>query len=188
MDSYRSIQNHRLKNLYDELRETQTFLTLKQICRLKVKQSIQFYPTDIEQLKQLPLTLQYYLSFDLLNPQFIQILLDKFQQVNGRVKPTYYDDLQFHEHNYEQINAHQEWEDQMPEDIDFENEEDDDNDEDRPVEKINTEDSEWSLIFFRRNMILRMRISLTKKDFIPIITNLMTMNGSQIFARTCFCV
>lgn len=130
---YKSIQNQRLKILYDELIENRTFLSLKQLCRLKIKETIRFYPTDIRQLRQLPLTLQYYLSFDLLQPDFAQILLEKFQQVDGRIKPGFFDELQFHEHNYDHINAHQDWEDQVPEDIDYENEGDEDNDDDQPV-------------------------------------------------------
>lgn len=130
---YKSIQNQRLKSLYDELFENRTFLSLKEICRLKIKETIRFYPTDIQQLEQIPLTLRYYLSFDLLHPDFVRILLEKFQQVDGRIKPLFFDELQFHEHNYEHINAHQDWEDQVPEDIDYENEGDEDNDDDQPV-------------------------------------------------------
>jgi len=121
-----SIKNVRLRTLYDEILEKRTFLTLKQRCRLIIKESINKYPLDIKNLIQLPLTLQYYLSFDLLNPNFVQIILDKLNQVNGRIKPLFFDELQFHEHPAEQINGQTDWEDQIPEDMDFEN--DDDND------------------------------------------------------------
>lgn len=110
--------------------EQRQFLTLKQRCRLLIKEYINKYPIDIQNLKQLPLTLQYYLSFDYLNPNFVQIILEKFHHVNGRIKPIFFDELQFHEHSLEDINGHNDWEDQIPEDIDYDNEEDnDDNDE-----------------------------------------------------------
>jgi len=125
-----SIKNVHLHLLYDEIIEKRPFLTLKQRCRLVIKESINQYPLDIKQLIQLPSTLQYYLSFDFLNPNFVQIILDKLNQVNGRIKPIFFDELQFHEHSFEQINGHNDWEDQIPEDIDYENENDDD---DEPV-------------------------------------------------------
>ena len=138
-----SIKNIRLRSLYDELIEKRSFLTLKQRCRLLIKESINKYPLDIEKLIQLPLTLQYYLSFDLLNPNFIQIILTKLNQFNGRIKPTFFDELQFHEHNYEQINAHHDWEDQIPDDIDYDNNDDDENE---PVKII------WILHICQRPM------------------------------------
>jgi hypothetical protein len=111
--------------------EKRSFLTLKQRCRLKIKECINQYPFDIQNLIQLPLTLRYYLSFDLFNPNFVQIILEKFQQVNGRSKPTFFDELEFHEHQTENINGQNDWEDQLPENIDEENDEDN---EDEPVE------------------------------------------------------
>ncbi len=122
-----SIKNVRLHILYDEILEKRIFLTLKQRCRLIIKESINHYPLDIKNLIQLPLTLQYYLSFDFLNPNFVQIILDKLNQFNSRIKPIFFDELQYHEHNLEQINGHNDWEDQIPEDIDYENEDDNDN-------------------------------------------------------------
>jgi len=127
-----SIKNVRLHSLYDEILEQRTFLTLKQRCRLLIKESINKYPLNIKDLIQLPLTLQYYLSFDLLNPNFVQIIFYKLNQVNGRIKPTFFDELQFHEHGLEQINGHNNWEDQIPEDMDYGNDDDDDDD-DEPV-------------------------------------------------------
>jgi hypothetical protein len=124
-----SIKNIRLRSLYDELIEKRTFLTLKQRCRLLIKEYIQQYPLDIKKLNQLPLTLQYYLSFDFLNPNFVQIILDKLNQVHGRIKPSFFDELQFHEHNQEHVNGQNDWEDQIPEDIDDQDHDDHDNDE-----------------------------------------------------------
>jgi hypothetical protein len=106
--------------------EKRTFLTLKQRCRLLIKDSINQYPLDIKNLIQLPLTLQYYLSFDFLNPNFVQITLDKLNHVNGRIKPSFFDELQFHEHSFEQMNGQNDWEDQIPEEMDQENDDDDD--------------------------------------------------------------
>ena len=128
-----SIKNTRLRCLYDEILEKRTFLTLKQRCRLMIKQSIKNYPLDIQNLTQLPITLQYYLSFDFFNPNFVQMTLDKLNKVNGRIKPSFFDELQFHEHGLEQINGHNDWEDQIPEDMDYENEDDND---DEPVRLI----------------------------------------------------
>jgi hypothetical protein len=128
-----SIKNARLRCLYDEILEKRTFLTLKQRCRLLIKQSINKYPMDIQNLTQLPTTLQYYLSFDFFNPNFVQITLDKLNKVNGRMKPSFFDELQFHEHGFELINGHNDWEDQIPEDMDYENEDDND---DEPVRFI----------------------------------------------------
>ncbi|UJR26728.1 hypothetical protein I4U23_008043 [Adineta vaga] len=116
------IKNVRLHSLYDEILEKRTFLTLKQRCRLLIKESIRKYPLDIKSLTQLPMTLQYYLSFDLFHPNFVQITLDKLDQVNGRIKPLFFDELQFHDHGLEQINGHNEWEDQIPDDMDYDNE------------------------------------------------------------------
>jgi hypothetical protein len=127
-----SLKNIRLRSLYDELIEKRSFLTLKQRCRLLIKESIQHYPLDIKQLIQLPVTLQYYLSFDFLNPNFVQITIDKLNQVHGRIKPSFFDELQFHEHNQEHINGQNDWEDQIPEDMDDEDHEDND---DEPVKQ-----------------------------------------------------
>ncbi|CAF3402899.1 unnamed protein product [Rotaria socialis] len=118
-------QNVRLRSLYDQIFEQRTFLTLKQRCRLLIKESINNYPIDIKNLKQIPPTLQYYLSFDFLNPNFVQITLDKLNKSNARIKPSLFDELQFHEHGLAQINGHNDWEDQIPEDIDYDNEHDD---------------------------------------------------------------
>ena len=120
-----SIKNVRLRSLYDEVLEKRTLITLKQRCRLLIKESIRQYPLDIKDLIQLPLTLQYYISFDFLNPNFVQIILEKLNQVNGRIKPSFFDELQFHEHTLEQINGPNDWEDQIPEDMDDENDDED---------------------------------------------------------------
>ncbi|CAF1016029.1 unnamed protein product [Rotaria sordida] len=130
-----SIKNIRLRSLYDEIFEQRTFLTLKQRCRLIIKESINKYPLDIKNLIQLPLTLQYYLSFDFLNPNFVQITLEKLNHVNGRIKPSFFDELQFHEHGLAQINGHNDWEDQVPEDIDYDNEHDNDDEPDYDDDK-----------------------------------------------------
>ncbi|CAF1003915.1 unnamed protein product [Adineta steineri] len=124
-----SITNIRHRALYDEILEKRTFLTLKQRCRLLIKESVNQYPLDIKSLYQLPLTLQYYLSFDFLNPNFIHIIFDKLNKVDGRIKPSFFDELQFHEHGLEQINGPNEWEDQIPEDIDYDNDDNDDEEE-----------------------------------------------------------
>ena len=121
-----SIKNIRLRSLYDEILEKRTFLTLKQRCRLLIKESINQYPLDIKSLYQLPLTLQYYLSFDFLNPNFIYIIFDKLNKVDGRIKPSFFDELQFHEYDLEQINGPNEWEDQIPGDMDYDNDDNDD--------------------------------------------------------------
>ncbi|CAF3398844.1 unnamed protein product [Rotaria sp. Silwood1] len=134
-----SIKNIRLRSLYDEIFEQRTFLTLKQRCRLIIKDSINKYPLDIKNLIQLPLTLQYYLSFDFLNPNFVQITLDKLNNVDARIKPLFFDELQFHEHDLEQINGHNDWEDQIPEDVDYDNEHDND---DEPDYDENDEDAD----------------------------------------------
>lgn len=127
-DHMNSMKNVRLHTLYNEIIEKRSFLTLKQRCRLLIKNTINKYPLDIQNLIQLPSTLQYYLSFDFLNPNFVQIILEKLNQVNARIKPIFFDELQFHEHGLEQINGHNDWEDQIPEDMDYEDE-NDDNDE-----------------------------------------------------------
>lgn len=126
-----SLRNVRLRSLYDEIFEQRSFLTLKQRCRLVIKESINRYPMDIKNLVQLPSVLQNYLSFDLLNPNFVQITISKVNEANGRIKPSFFDELQFHEHGIEIINGHNDWEDQIPEDIDYVNE----NDEDEPVRR-----------------------------------------------------
>jgi hypothetical protein len=172
-----SITNIRLRSLYDELLEKRTFLTLKQRCRLIIKESINKYPLDIKQLIQLPLTLHYYLSFDFLNPNFIQLTLEKLNQVNGRIKPLFFDELQFHEHSLEQINGHNDWEDQIPEDMDYENDEDDDDDDEPVKEFCCIYISLCILVYYRTNMMMKMLIYLMKKDFIQIMTK--KMNGDQ---------
>jgi hypothetical protein len=111
-------ENTRLRLLYDEVLEQRGTLTLKQRCRLRIKQVINQYPVDIKKLSSLPSSLQLYLSFDLFHPNFVQMTLTKLNQVQGRVKPTFFDELQFHEYNYEQINAHFDWEDQVPDEMD----------------------------------------------------------------------
>lgn len=134
-NQFRSIRNLRLRSLYEELIDKRAFLTLKQRCRLLIKESINRYPLDIAKLSQLPMTLQYYLSFDLLNPNFVQSTFKQLNEVEGRIKPTFFDELQFHEHNEEQINGHHDWEDQIPEDM---NDEDNEDDHDQPVRTKST--------------------------------------------------
>jgi hypothetical protein len=123
------LKNIRLRSLYNELLENRTFLTLKQRCRLLIKESIQHYPLDIKKLNQLPLSLHYYLSFDFLNPNFVQITLNNLNQADGRIKPSFFDELQFHEHHQEYVNGQNDWEDQIPEDMDDQDHDDDENDE-----------------------------------------------------------
>jgi hypothetical protein len=174
-----SVKNVRLHCLYDEILEKRTFLTLKQRCRLLIKESINKYPLDIKTLIQLPLSLQYYLSFDFLNPNFVHIILDKLNQVNGRIKPSFFDELQFHEHGFEQINGHNDWEDQIPEDMDYEDEDDDNDDE---VVKSFCFISVWIFVsssFRNIMMIMEMLIFLMKKDFIQIMTK--KMNGDRLY-------
>ena len=161
-----SIKNVRLRVLYNEICEQRTFLTLKQRCRLVIKESIRRYPADIKCFVHLPLTLQYYLSFDFLNPKFVQITLDKLNHVDGRIKPLFFDELQFHEHGLEEINGYNDWEDQIPEDIEYEN---DDNDDNELVDDLLFLIHCSILAFFYfRNTIMMMLIFLMKKDFIQI--------------------
>ncbi|CAF0732270.1 unnamed protein product [Adineta ricciae] len=121
-----SIANVRLRSLYDEILDKRPLLTLKDRCRLLIKESVRNYPFDIQSLSQLPSTLQYYLSFDIFNPNFVQLTLEKLNAANGRIKPSFFDELQFHEHGLDQINGHNEWEDQVPDDMDYDNEDDHD--------------------------------------------------------------
>ena len=110
--------NARLRLLYDEVLQQRGNLTLKQRCRLRIKQTIHQYPVDVRKLSSLPASLQSYLSFDLFHPNFVQMTLAKLNQVQGRVKPSFFDELQFHEHNFELVNGHFDWEDQIPDEMD----------------------------------------------------------------------
>lgn len=132
-----SIKNLRLRVLYEELIEKRSLLTLKQRCRLLIKESINRYPMDIQNFSQLPVTLRNYLSFDLLNPNFVQVTFEQLKQVQARIKPAFFDELQFHEHHNEQINAHQDWEDQVPEEMDEDNDDDDD-----PADEYDDDDAD----------------------------------------------
>ena len=125
-DHIQARNNVRLRLLYDELLEHRTPLTLKERCWLKIKENLVRYPLDIQQLNNLPWTLQNYLAFDLYHPNFVQNLLKMFHQIQGHLKPSYFDELQFHEHSLEPINAHYDWEDQTVDEVDQLDEEDND--------------------------------------------------------------
>lgn len=150
----RSRTNVRLRLLYDELVQHRTSLTLKQRCRLKIKSAIKNYPFDLKKLHSLPSTLQNYLSFDLFHPNLPQLLINQFEKVQGRVRPSYFDELQFHEHSPQMHNGHYDWEDQIPEEVD----QIDDFDQD--------EDEQMVRFFFYKNRMFSIvsRICFSSKD------------------------
>ena len=187
-NQFRSIQNLRLRSLYEELIDKRTFLTLKQRCRLLIKESINHYPLDITKLSQLPITLQNYLSFDLLNPNFVQLTFKRLNEVDGRIKPTFFDELQFHEHNDEQINGHHDWEDQVPEDMEDDGDEDDD---DQPVRTKSFRRCSDLFIVLRMNTMTAMLIYSMKKISIQIRTTMMRIGETGIafvFSSQILCV
>ncbi len=94
-----STSNVNLRHLYDQLIEqSRTLLTLKQRCRLLIKESLNRFPSDLQSLTQLPISLRYFASFDLLNPNFPQITLNTLTKVGGRIVPNLFDKILFMEH------------------------------------------------------------------------------------------
>lgn len=187
-NQFRSIRNLRLRSLYEELIDKRAFLTLKQRCRLLIKQSINQYPLDITKLVQLPITLQNYLSFDLLNPNFVQLTFKQLNESEGRIKPTFFDELQFHEHNDEQINGHHDWEDQVPEEMEDDGDEDDN---DQPVRTKSFRRYTNLFIILRMNTMMPMLIYSMKKVSIQIITTMMTIGETRIAFKSdfvCVCI
>ena len=93
-----------------------------------IKQSVGQYPSDIEQLTHLPSTLRYFLSFDILNPDFVKLTLEKLNRVEGRMQPSFFDELQYHQEWHEYYNGDSNWKDVILEDMDSEDEDEDDMD------------------------------------------------------------
>ena len=169
------MENDGLRASYDDVVEKRMCITLKDRCRLLIKQSVGQYPSDIEQLSQLPLTLRYFLSFDILNPNFVALTLERLNRVEGRMQPSFFDELQFHEHALEHINGHHDWEDLIPEDMDQE----EDDEDAASVRRSSLDVTLARLSDARRISMTTMWIFSTKRICIPISPTTTKTNGDQ---------
>ncbi|CAF0889766.1 unnamed protein product [Didymodactylos carnosus] len=88
--------NLKLNQLYDQLLQ-KNVLSLKERCRLLIKQNIDFYPNN---LKKLPITstLIDFCSYDLFNKNFVQLTINKLKNEKARIKPLHFDAHQFQEY------------------------------------------------------------------------------------------
>ncbi|CAF0850121.1 unnamed protein product [Didymodactylos carnosus] len=85
IEKIRSKRNLSLNQMYDKLFHSK--LSLKEQCRLVIKDRIKSYPNDVKKLSILPLTLINYCTYDFFDPNYAQIVNDKVTKHGGKVMP-----------------------------------------------------------------------------------------------------
>ncbi|CAF0936510.1 unnamed protein product [Didymodactylos carnosus] len=85
IEELRSEHDLSSNQMYDKL--FQSTLSLKEQCRLIIKDRVKSYPHDVKKLTMLSSTLLNYCTYDIFNPNYAQIISDRVAKYNGKVMP-----------------------------------------------------------------------------------------------------